>query len=102
MLGRLQRRYRDGSMINCFGRLVTARECAIEHTSSRAAAGEPVDRLSIRCIFSSATFALTSALRESPIEPLMLSSGSAEVIPGTIAIIMALFGGELPRARSGA
>jgi hypothetical protein len=77
---------------------VTAGECAIDHTSRRAAPGEPVDRPSIGCIFSSATFVLTSALRESLIEPLMLSS----VILGMIVITMASFGGGLSTARSGA
>jgi hypothetical protein len=102
VLGKLQRWYRDGSMISCSGRSVTARECAIEHTSRRAAPGEAVDGLSIRCIFSSATFALTSALRGSSIEPRILSSRSAEVILGTVVITMASFGRGLSGARLGA
>jgi hypothetical protein len=79
-----------------------ARECATEHTSRRAALGEAVDGPSIRCVFSSATFALTSALRESSIEPQILSSRSAEVILETVVITMASFGRGLSRARSGA
>jgi len=80
-----------------------ARECATEHTSRRAALGEAVYGPSIRCVFSSATFAFTSALRESSIEPriLILSSRSAEVILGTVVITMASFGRGLSRARSG-
>lgn len=74
----------------------------MEHTSGRAAPGEAVDGPSIRCIFNSVTFALTSALRESSIEPRILSSRSVEAILGTVVITMMSFGRGLSRTRSGA